>query len=88
MQDETQNKLLHRLNRIEGQVRGIRQMVQNDEYCIDILNQSSATRSAISSFEDELLKNHLSEHVADQIKRGDTEQVTDEILHVFKNAKK
>lgn len=88
MRDDTQRKLLNRLNRIEGQIRGLRQMVEDGEYCIDVLNQSSAVRSAISSFEDEMLENHLSEHVVEQVQRGDLAQATDEILQVFKKAKK
>ena len=61
---------LKRINRIEGQVRGIKKMVEEERYCIDIITQSSAIRSALSAVEDLMLGNHLSEHVIHQMKQG------------------
>jgi DNA-binding FrmR family transcriptional regulator len=57
--DET--RLLNRLHRIEGQVRGISQMIQNDRYCIDVLTQLRAARAALRRVETELLKVHVAE---------------------------
>ena len=62
--------LIHRLNRIEGQVRGIKKMVENDVYCTDILVQVSAVNAALNSFNKVLLANHIRTCVADDIREG------------------
>lgn len=77
-QDE-QKKLIHRLNRIEGQIRGIRKMVENDAYCADILVQSAAVNAAVNAFNRELLANHIRGCVARDIKEG-KDEVIDELL--------
>ena len=56
---EEYKKLIHRLNRIEGQIRGIKGMVENNAYCPDILIQSAAVNAAINAFNKELLANHI-----------------------------
>ena len=63
--------LLNRLNRIEGQVRGVTRMVEDDRYCIDILTQLQAARAALARVESELLKGHLSHCIEDAIVAGD-----------------
>ena len=67
--------LIHRLNRIEGQVRGIKSMVENDRYCVDILVQVSAIQSALNAFNKELLANHIRTCVVDDIRDGKEEAV-------------
>ena len=62
--------LIHRLNRIEGQVRGIRGMVENDAYCVDILTQVAAVNAALNSFNKVLLANHIHTCVAEDIRAG------------------
>lgn len=69
--------LINRLNRIEGQVRGIKNMLENDEYCVDILNQISATRAALGSLASILLEDHIQTCVAEGIKNGDKEIVSE-----------
>ena len=59
MQDETKPKVMNRLNRIEGQVRGIARMVEEDRYCVDVLTQLQAVRAALSRVETEVLRDHL-----------------------------
>ena len=59
MQTETKPKLINRLNRIEGQVRGITRMIEDDRYCIDLLTQLQAVRAALHRVETEVLKDHL-----------------------------
>ena len=59
-----QHRIVDRLRRVEGQVRGISQMVEDDRYCIDILHQLQAVKSALARAEDEILKNHASHCVA------------------------
>ena len=67
--------LLNRLSRIEGQVRGIRRMVENDVYCTDILVQVSAVNAALNSFNKVLLANHIRTCVADDIRSGKEETI-------------
>ncbi len=67
---EEYKDLMNRLNRIEGQVRGIKKMVENDVYCPDILIQVSAVNAALNSFSKELLGNHIRTCVADDIRSG------------------
>ena len=71
--------LLNRLSRIEGQVRGIRKMVENDAYCTDILVQVSAVNAALNSFNKVLLANHIRTCVADDIRSG-KEETIDELM--------
>ena len=67
--------LIHRLNRIEGQVRGVRKMVETDAYCTDILTQVSAISAALNAFNRELLAEHIRTCVADDIKQDKTDSV-------------
>ena len=71
--------LIHRLNRIEGQIRGIRGMVERDCYCPDILVQSAAVTAAMNAFSKELLASHIRTGVADDIRAGN-DAVIDELL--------
>ena len=73
-----QKDLMNRLNRIEGQVRGIKNMVEQDRYCIDILTQISAVQAALSSFSKVLLSNHIKTCVVSDIENGDLD-VVDEL---------
>ena len=73
-----------RLKKIEGQVRGLQKMVENDEYCIDVITQTSAVRNALRSFEAEVLKEHMNTCALHQIKNGNEQKAMDEILKVYK----
>ena len=77
--DEELKKLLNRLNRIEGQVRGVKRMLEEDKYCTDILVQVSAINAALNSFNRELLANHMHTCVVDDIRAG-KDEVIDELL--------
>ncbi len=81
-------KVSHRLKRIEGQVRGLHKMVDEQKYCIDIITQSSAIRNALASVEDLMLQNHLREHVTHQMKHGKEKLAAEEILKVYKLKRK
>ena len=63
--------LINRLNRIEGQVRGVKGMVENDTYCTDILVQVSSITAALNAFNKELMASHIRTCVAEDIRRGD-----------------
>ena len=77
---ETEYKaLINRLNRIEGQIRGIRKMVESDAYCTDILTQVSAAQAALNAFNRELLASHIRSCVADDIRNGKDETI-DELV--------
>lgn len=74
--DEKECKsLITRLNRIEGQVRGVKNMVETDRYCVDILTQVSAIQAALNAFNKKLLSSHIHTCVVDDIKEGRTEAV-------------
>ncbi len=77
--DKEYRDLLHRLNRIEGQVRGIRKMVERDAYCTDILVQVAAVNAALNSFNKVLLANHIRTCVAQDIREG-KEETIDELV--------
>ena len=77
--EEERKKLIHRLNRIEGQIRGIRGMVEKDAYCADILVQSAAVNAAVNAFNKELLAHHIKGCVARDIREGNDE-VIDELV--------
>ena len=77
--EEEYKSLINRLNRIEGQVRGIRGMVERGAYCTDILVQSAAVTAAVNAFNRELLANHIRTCVADDIRSG-KDEVIDELL--------
>ena len=79
---EEYKALLHRLNRIEGQVRGIRGMLEKDAYCVDILVQVAAANSALNSFSKELLAQHLRTCVAEDLRSGSEEKL-DELLRLL-----
>ena len=84
---EEYKSLINRLNRIEGQIRGIKGMVENDAYCTDILIQVSAVNSALNSFNKKLLENHIKTCVTDDIIKGKTETV-DELVEVLQKLMK
>jgi len=88
MKKDIQKKAVRRLKIVEGQVRGLQKMVTEEKYCIDILHQSMAIKKALSSMEDLILENHLSTHVIEQIKGGESSKAIKEILEVYKVSKK
>lgn len=77
--DEEYRSLINRLNRIEGQIRGIKNMVNESAYCTDILIQVSAVNAALNAFNKELLANHIKTCVAEDIKSG-KEETVDELV--------
>lgn len=77
--EEEYKSLIHRLNRIEGQIRGIRGMVENDAYCPDILVQSAAAGAALNAFNKELLASHIRTCVVEDIRDG-KDEVIDELV--------
>ena len=85
VRDEKEYKdMINRLSRIEGQVRGVKGMVENDAYCVDILTQVSAITSALNSFNKVLLANHIKTCVANDIREGKDEKVDELVVTLQK----
>ena len=85
--EEEYKTLINRLSRIEGQVRGVRKMVETDAYCVDILTQVSAIQAALNGFNRELLSNHIRTCVMDDIKNGNDE-IVDELVQTLQKLMK
>ena len=84
---EEAKQLIHRLNRIEGQIRGIRGMVEKNIYCTDILMQVAAANAALNAFTRELLGNHIRTCVANDIRSGKDETI-DELMDTLQKLMK
>lgn len=75
---------MRRLKIIEGQVRGLQDMLQKNAYCIDVITQTSAVKQALSGVEDAIMANHLATCVVSQMKKGKEGTAIKEILKVYK----
>lgn len=84
---KSQKSVLDRLNRVEGQIRGIKKMIESGAYCDDVINQIEASRSALHSVQIILLESHIKNCVVDQLQHGDTD-VMEEILKTIKKLTK
>jgi CsoR family transcriptional regulator, copper-sensing transcriptional repressor len=81
-------KLMRRLKIVEGQVRGLQDMLAKDTYCIDVITQTSAVKQALSNIEDALLEAHLGTCVVHQVQEGKSAQAIAEILKVYQLKRK
>lgn len=88
MDENSKAKVVRRLKLLEGQVRGLQKMVENDTYCIDVITQTSAVKQGLSNVEDMLLENHLGHCVFHQIQSGQTKKAKEEIIKVYKLKRK
>lgn len=86
--DHNQPQVIRRLKILEGQIRGLQEMIEKGTYCIDVITQTSAVKQGLSNVEDLLLENHLSTCVIKQMTSGDTEKAKQEILKVYKLKRK
>jgi DNA-binding FrmR family transcriptional regulator len=85
---DSKKKLIQRLKIIEGQIRGLQQMIDKDTYCIDVITQTSAVKQALTAVEDNLMESHLQTCVIRQIKTGEEKKAQEEILKVYKLKRK
>ena len=85
--EEEKKKLLNRLNRIEGQIRGIKNMVEKDAYCVDVLTQSAAAGAALDAFSRQVLSRHMHTCVAEDIRQGKGETI-DELMDIIQKMMK
>ncbi len=79
---------LKRLAYIEGHLRGIRKMVEDDQYCVDVLKQTYAVQKALEKFESTMLRGHLNSCVPEGIREGRADQVIDELAELYELARK
>lgn len=86
--DTSKQKIVRRLKIIEGQVRGLQEMIEKDTYCIDVITQTSAVKQALTVIEDGLMEDHLKSCVIKQIKTGKEKKAQEEILKVYKLKRK
>ena len=85
--DDEKKKLINRLSRIEGQIRGIRNMAEKDAYCVDILTQSAAAGAALDAFSRQVLSRHMHTCVAEDIRQGKDETI-DELMDILQKMMK
>lgn len=81
-------KVIRRLKIIEGQVRGLMEMIGKNTYCVDVITQTSAIKQGLSNVEDMILGDHLANCVVRQIKTGNEEKAVSEVLKVYKLKRK
>lgn len=81
--NSTKQKLIRRLKIVEGQVRGLQDMLAKDAYCVDVITQTSAVKQALSGVEDALMEGHLRTCVVHQVKKGNERTAVREILKVY-----
>ncbi|AIK37358.1 transcriptional regulator [Bacillus pseudomycoides] len=86
--DKEKEQIMNRLKRIEGQVRGIQNMIENDRYCVDILVQISAINAAMKKVGMGILKNHTNHCVSNAIKDGNGDEAIEELMKVFERFSK
>jgi DNA-binding FrmR family transcriptional regulator len=83
MQSETKSQCLKRLSRIEGQVRGLARMLEEDRYCIDVITQIAAVRAALRRVEEQVLEDHVGHCVEHAIRSGDAEEQRQKIAELI-----
>jgi len=84
MKSDTKKKVVRRLQIVQGQLKGLMKMIEDEKYCIEIITQSNAIKEALSGVENLMLENHLSTHVLHQMKSGKEKRAIDEMLKVYK----
>ncbi len=88
MEEQLKKRAIRRLKIIEGQVRGLQKMIEEEAYCVDIITQTSAVKKALSGVEDLLLENHLKTCLVRKVKSGQEKKALAEILEVYKLGKR
>ena len=88
MKKDLKKLAIRRLKIIEGQVRGLQKMVDDEKYCVNVITQSEAVKEALSGVENVILENHLRTHVRQQMKHGQDRKAIKEILDVYKLAQR
>ncbi|OGY46256.1 MAG: hypothetical protein A2744_04665 [Candidatus Buchananbacteria bacterium RIFCSPHIGHO2_01_FULL_44_11] len=84
IQPEYKKRLIHRLKILAGQLRGLEKAVEDQDYCLDILAQSSAVQESLKSFDALMLENHLHTHVANSFRGKEIQKAVEELLRIYK----
>lgn len=84
--DEEKKKIIHRLNRISGQVNGVKKMIEEDRYCGDVLTQLSAVEKAVQSLSSVILEKHMYSCIKKEVEYGNSE-VLDEVMELFRRSR-
>lgn len=84
---DTQERILHRLKIVRGHLAKVINMVENQQYCIDIIHQSQALQQALKEIDNLMLENHLHSCVADSIRQGNQKEAVEEVMNIFKKTK-
>ncbi|KKP80491.1 MAG: YvgZ [Candidatus Levybacteria bacterium GW2011_GWB1_35_5] len=82
--DDRKKQNIHRIKIIKGHLNAIEEMINNDAYCVDVLNQSLAVQKALKGLDLQLMEGHLNHCVIEQAKKGDTKKVVEELLGIYK----
>lgn len=85
MKEKSNQELIHRMRNIIGHLKGIEKMMEEEKYCIDIINQITAVQSSLKKLNDQILENHLNSCVKNAIKDGNEEEVLEELMEVFRH---
>lgn len=88
MDEKLKATMVRRLKLVEGQIRGLQKLIENDTYCIDVITQTSAVKQGLSGIEDALLENHLGHCVSHQMSSGQVDKAKEEVLKVYKLKRK
>jgi DNA-binding FrmR family transcriptional regulator len=83
MHHDIKNKKLHRIKIIKGHVAAVEKMIENDEYCINVLHQSLAIQKALKKLDMEIMEHHLNHCVIDQSSKGNNEKVIKELIDIY-----
>jgi len=84
----TRADVLKRLNYIDGHLQGVRKMIEEEQYCVDVMKQTFAVRRAIEKMETQMLEGHLHHCVLDAVQRGETDEVLGELVELYRLANK
>lgn len=76
-------KNLHRIKIIEGHIKAIKKMIEQDAYCVDIVHQSLAVQKALKKLDSKIIESHLNTCVIDQVKNGNSKKAVDELLNIY-----
>ncbi len=88
MKQSPKKRIIQRLKILEGQIRGLQRMLEEDVYCIKVLHQSAAAKEALSGIEDAILEQHLATCVIEQIRSGKSEKPVREVMEVYRLSKR
>ncbi|GIW69890.1 MAG: hypothetical protein KatS3mg101_0637 [Patescibacteria group bacterium] len=82
--NENKKKNIHRIKIIKGHLDAIERMIENDAYCIEVLNQSLAVQKALKALDKQIIEGHLNHCVVEQVKKGDSKKIVEDLLGIYR----